>query len=65
MGSRKCLEVFEGKAVSAPLGSISLNPVKLGQSVLPSYPPLLNLIIYSHGSFLSANLRLKGLDKNL
>lgn len=59
MGSRKCLEVFEGKAVSAPVGSISLNPVKLGQSVLPSYPPPPQP--YTH----MVLLRLKGLDKNL
>lgn len=32
---------------------------------LPSLLPSLDLILYSHGSFLSANLRLNGLDKNV
>lgn len=69
MGSRKCLEVFEGKSASVALGSISLSESSKGRSVcpsfLPTFCPSLNLIIYSNGYFLSANLRLKGLDKNL
>lgn len=68
---------MKGKLCQLSLTSISLSESSEGGLVclpaclpnflnfLPSLLPSLDLILYSHGSFLSANLRLNGLDKNV